>query len=82
MRGRGDGAPRVIAKRSVFYPDTERMMGWDVVGSRFKIVLSPAIPDLVRAHICGDVDYFLAAHGLERLHDQSLGRSHRKQSRA
>jgi len=62
----GGGAPRVIATRSVFYPDTERMMGWDVVDSGFKIVLSPAIPDLVREHIGGDVDDFLALRGLER----------------
>src|SRR5260370_30843508 len=64
--GQGGGAPRVIATRSVFYPDTERMMGWDVVDSGFKIVLSPAIPDLIREHIGSDVDDFLAAHGLER----------------
>ncbi len=64
--GQSGGAPRVIATRSVFYPDTERMMGWDVVDSGFKIVLSPAIPDLVRKHIGSDVDDFLVAHGLER----------------
>src|SRR5260370_1836555 len=64
--GQGGGAPRVIATRSVFYPDTERMMGWDVVDSGFKIALSPAIPDLVPEHISDDVDDFLAAHGLER----------------
>jgi alkylresorcinol/alkylpyrone synthase len=61
----GGGAPRFIGTRSVFYP-TERTMGWNVVDSGFKIVLSPAIPDLVREHIGGDVDDFLAAHGLER----------------
>ena len=58
--------PRVIATRSVFYPDSERMMGWDVVDSGFKIVLSPAIPDLVREHLGGDVDAMLAEHGLAR----------------
>jgi hypothetical protein len=46
----GGGARRVIATRSVFYP-TERTMGWSVVDSGFKIVLSPAIPKLVREHI-------------------------------
>ncbi len=44
----------------ICYPVSKRMMRWDVVDSGFKIVLSPAIPDLVR------VDDFLAAHGLER----------------
>jgi alkylresorcinol/alkylpyrone synthase len=54
--GKGGGAPRVIAMRSVFYPDTERMMGWDVVDSGFKNVLSPTIPDLIREHVGSDID--------------------------
>jgi alkylresorcinol/alkylpyrone synthase len=58
--------PRVLATRSVFYPDTERAMGWDVVDSGFKVVLSPQVPELVRARIGGDVDAFLAARGLSR----------------
>ena len=33
-------APRVLATRSVFYPDTERIMGWDEVEGGFKVVLS------------------------------------------
>src|SRR5205823_12888546 len=44
-RGRG---PRIAATRSVFYPGSERVMGWDVVDSGFKVVLSPAVPQLVR----------------------------------
>ena len=60
------GAPRVIATRSVFYPDSERMMGWDVVESGFRIVLSPLIPELVRERLAIDVDAMLAEAGLER----------------
>ena len=67
LAGHGAGsAPRVIATRSVFYPDSEQMMGWEVVDSGLKIVLSPAIPDLVRGHLGGDVDAMLAEQGLER----------------
>ncbi|GAC1344210.1 MAG: 3-oxoacyl-[acyl-carrier-protein] synthase III C-terminal domain-containing protein [Myxococcales bacterium] len=58
--------PQVLATRSVFYPDTERVMGWDVVDSGFKVVLSPQVPELVRARIRGDVDSFLSAHGVAR----------------
>jgi alkylresorcinol/alkylpyrone synthase len=58
--------PRIAATRSVFYPGTERAMGWDVVESGFKIVLSPEVPHLVRARIRGDVDSFLADNGLRR----------------
>lgn len=61
--GRG---PQVVATRSVHYPDTERIMGWDIVDSGFKVVLSPQVPQLVRERLRGDVDAFLAANGLRR----------------
>jgi alkylresorcinol/alkylpyrone synthase len=58
------GVPRILATRSVFYPDTERVMGWDVVNGGFKVVLSAKVPDVVRAHVRQDVGGFLAEHGL------------------
>lgn len=61
----GEG-PEVVATASVFYPDTERMMGWDFVDTGFKLVLSAAVPDLVRNHVRSDVDNFLRANGLTR----------------
>jgi alkylresorcinol/alkylpyrone synthase len=56
--------PRVVATRSVLYPDTERVMGWDVVDSGFKVVLSANVPEVIRRHLRRDVDGFLADHGL------------------
>ncbi|MCI0572042.1 MAG: type III polyketide synthase [Myxococcaceae bacterium] len=58
--------PRVVASRSVFYPDTERIMGWDVVDTGFKVVLDARVPQLVREHLPGNVDAFLAEHRLTR----------------
>jgi alkylresorcinol/alkylpyrone synthase len=58
--------PRVLATRSTFYPDTEWVMGWDVVDTGFKVVLSAKVPEVVEAHIGGDVDAFLSDHGLDR----------------
>lgn len=58
--------PRVVASRAVFYPDTERIMGWDIVDSGFKVVLSAKVPQLVRENVRANVDGFLAAHGLTR----------------
>jgi alkylresorcinol/alkylpyrone synthase len=58
--------PRIEATRSVFYPDTERVMGWDIVDTGFKIVLSAGVPEIVYKHVGGDVDSFLAAQGLDR----------------
>ena len=58
--------PRVVANDAVFYPGTERIMGWDVVDTGFKIVLSSQVPAIAREHVGGDVTRFLAAHGLAR----------------
>lgn len=63
---RAGSGPRVVATRSVFYPDTERIMGWDVVDSGFKVVLSAKVPSLVKERVRHDVDAFLAEHGLDR----------------
>jgi alkylresorcinol/alkylpyrone synthase len=65
-RPRPQGAPRVLATRSVFYPDTEWVMGWDVVDTGFKVVLSARVPEVVETRIGADVDAFLAAQGLDR----------------
>ncbi len=62
----GTKGPRVVASRSVFYPDSERVMGWDVVDTGFKVVLSAKVPAIVKEHIRGNVDGFLAAQGLAR----------------
>jgi len=61
----GDG-PRIVASRSVFYPDTEDVMGWDISELGFRIVLSRGVPEIVKRHLADDVDAFLADHGLER----------------
>lgn len=58
--------PKVVATQSVFYPDTERIMGWDVVDSGFKVVLSSKVPEIVTTHIRKNVDEFLGAQGLSR----------------
>lgn len=60
------GGPRVIDTRSVFYEDTERVMGWDFSEDGFKLVLSAGLPDLIRTHLRDDVDRFLAGHALTR----------------
>jgi alkylresorcinol/alkylpyrone synthase len=58
--------PRVLATRSRLYPDSERAMGWDVGATGLRIVLGVEVPDLVRTNVRGDVDAFLADHGLRR----------------
>ena len=63
---RPEPGPRVVATRSVLYPDSERVMGWDISEQGFRIVLSAEVPDMARDHLAGDVDRFLADHGLAR----------------
>lgn len=65
LRGAETGScgPRVIATRSIFYPDTERVMGWDVSDGGFQVVLSAEVPKLA-AGLRPDVDRFLRDQGL------------------
>jgi alkylresorcinol/alkylpyrone synthase len=60
----GLGGPSVIATRSRLYPDTERVMGWDIGGSGFRIVLAASVADVVKEHLGDDVTEFLSTHGL------------------
>jgi alkylresorcinol/alkylpyrone synthase len=58
--------PTVLATRSVFYPNTEDVMGWDISEKGFQIVLSRDVPDMVRMHLAQDVDQFLSDYELSR----------------
>lgn len=58
--------PRVLATRSILYPDTEPVMGWDISEKGFRIVLSREVPFVVEQFLASDVDAFLANEGLSR----------------
>ena len=58
--------PKILATRSVFYPSTEEMMGWQVSERGFRITLSPEVPTLIRENLGKDMDSFLADNGHER----------------
>lgn len=58
--------PAVLASRSVFYPDTEDVMGWRIGAHGFRIVLSAEVPTVARERVPGDVDAFLADQGRRR----------------
>jgi alkylresorcinol/alkylpyrone synthase len=58
--------PAILATGSAFYPDTESVMGWDIVDSGFKVILSARVPEVVRQNVRGDVDGFLAKNGVDR----------------
>jgi len=58
--------PEILATRSVFYPQTEHVMGWDISEKGFRIVLSPEVPAMVERHWAHDVDEFLGDMSLSR----------------
>jgi len=55
----GRDHPSVVGTRSVFFPQTERVMGWDVVDTGFRIVLSPGVPELARGALVLAIREFL-----------------------
>jgi len=58
--------PKILATRSVFYPSTEEMMGWNISEKGFRIILSTEVPTLIRQNLGRDVDAFLADNGHQR----------------
>ncbi len=62
---RQQAAPAVVDTRSVFYHNTEHVMGWDISANGFKIVLSGQTPKIVESSLKPDIKCFLADNGLE-----------------
>jgi alkylresorcinol/alkylpyrone synthase len=60
---RQEGKPQIIATESTLFPQTTEVMGFELKDSGFHIVLSTAIPELVRAEVPGLVAHFLGQHG-------------------
>ncbi len=56
----------IVASRATFFPDTERVMGWDVTSGGFQVVLSADVPAIAREQLRPAVDAFLSDHGLCR----------------
>jgi alkylresorcinol/alkylpyrone synthase len=54
----------VVGSRSRFFPDTGRVMGWDIGASGFRVVLAPTVADIVRTHLGADMKEFLSDHDL------------------
>jgi alkylresorcinol/alkylpyrone synthase len=63
---RAEGAAQVLATRSRLYPDSERVMGFDVGSTGLRIVLDAEVPAVIGRYVREDVDGFLADHGLTR----------------
>ena len=56
--------PDVVATTSRLYPDTQGLLGWDVGGTGFRVVLAASLADVIEARLGDDVRTLLAEHGL------------------
>ena len=61
------GGLQHVTGASYLFPGTERVMGWDVADHTLDVVLSPAIPDIVRREAKGLLDGFLAQVALAQV---------------
>lgn len=59
------GGVDVVDSRSDLVPGTTDVLGWDIGGSGFRIVLGASLPDIVELHLGPGVVDLLAAHGLK-----------------
>lgn len=54
-----NGQFNILTGESFFYPNTERIMGWDIVSSGFQIVLSGDVPKIVEEKVKPNLNEFL-----------------------
>lgn len=54
-----------LSSRSVFFPDTEDVMGWDVGETGLKIILNKNVPDVTENQLSGPLQTFLKDHSIE-----------------
>jgi alkylresorcinol/alkylpyrone synthase len=55
---------RVVDTRSSFFPDTHEVIGWNIGGSGFEIVLTAGVAEVIERHFPDEVAAFLADNGL------------------
>jgi len=67
-RGARPRGARVLDSRSHLHPGTTGDLGWHVTDTGFEIVLSARLPELIGAHLLGDVKALLVEHDLEPRH--------------
>jgi len=56
--------PRITSTLSAIYPDTGDVIGFNVGGTGFEIVLTPGVAEVIERHFPADVAGFLTGHGL------------------
>jgi alkylresorcinol/alkylpyrone synthase len=62
----GGEGPEILGSHAVTWPGTESVMGWDIVETGFKVVLSKSVPEVVRTRVPENLADALASVGLTR----------------
>ncbi len=62
---RGEPGIRVVDSRSSFYPDSTEVIGWNIGGSGFEIVLTAGVAEVIERHFPAEVAAFLGDHGMQ-----------------
>ena len=55
---------RIVDTRSSFYPDSTEVIGWNVGGTGFEIVLTAGVAEVIERHFPAEVEAFLGDHGM------------------
>jgi alkylresorcinol/alkylpyrone synthase len=56
----------ILATQSTFYPDSLKVMGWNIVSRGMQVVFDKKIPDIVLEHAAEELDSFLNRHQITR----------------
>jgi len=54
----------ILATQSTFYPDSLKVMGWNIVSKGMQVVFDKRIPDIVAANSADELNSFLSSHSL------------------
>lgn len=63
--GRGEEGPELLGSRSTTWPDTEDVMGWELIETGLKVKLSRDVPGIVREKFRDDLAGACASLGLD-----------------
>ncbi len=55
----------ILSSESVFFPESEDVMGWDVGETGLKIILNKNVPDVTENQLAGPLKSFLKKHNLQ-----------------
>ena len=56
----------IRGSRSALYPESTETIGWNIGSYGLRLMLTPAVPELINRHLADDVDALLTAHDLGR----------------